>query len=267
MKARGFVIFLLLLASLSFGGYIVYDKFIAKDTKEDCKTEEKKDKKEDVEEGKAVDLTENNVSTLMIKINNLNTFLYSQYPITDVKSLENQLVLRTGTVLLKDGIVTNSGIVGFSSNKLVEEIVSYFGSDYPYKLEDIQCHAGDGVLYHYDTQTSEYKVTGTHGHDGGSYRRNKAYFQDGTYDEATGTYVIHAKVLYAAECGGTCGPRVEFYGDTKSTEPVYTAQQDTEFDVAYQASVDKIPVTTYTFIKNSDGGFGLKSVTMQTNEA
>lgn len=262
MKGRGFVIFLLLLASLSFGGYIVYDKFVVKDVKEECKNTNTKKEKEVKEEGKKVDLTEKDVATFIRKITFLNAYLSGQYPIDDVKNIPNQVVLMSGAVLTGDGVVTQSGITGFTTDKLIEGIVSYFGADYPYKLEDIQCHAGDGILYKLDNQTNQYSFYGNHGHDGISSRRNKVYFQDGIYDAAVDTYTIRTKVLYTAECGGTCGPRLSFYGDIKSTEAIYTAQQDTEFDVAYQAASDKIPVTTYTFIKNSDGGYGLKSITV-----
>ncbi len=262
MKNKGLVvvIIVLLLGLCGSVGYIVYDKVMVKDS---VVSVEEKEKNEEKEKVSVKELTEKDVSTFIQKIDFFNTFFSNHYPIEDVSKLSNQDVLLLGEVYAERGLYTQGGVTGLTGDMLRESVISIFGADYPLKLEDINCFMGDGVLYQYNSQNNEFHMVGNHGHDGIGGGRNKAYFQDGTYNPETDTYEIHVKVVSSSGCGGTCGPRVDFYDAFHFDKSIYDTQEDTDYDVVYKEVSDKLSIVTYQFIKNSDGGYGLKSVTME----
>lgn len=253
------IIIILLLICFCLGGFIFLNRekvFVKRDITSTKKlTNNNKGTAEEIKE-----LSEKEARTFMGKIENFNTYLSKKYPIEDVNSLSNDEVLQFGETFLIRNIYTNGGIIGFSGARLKNEIVSYFGADYSFELKDIPCHAGDGVLYQYNASNDEYWMVGQHGHGGPGASRNKAYFQEGIYDKNADTYTIKVKVVSADDCGDICGPSSNFYDAFDLTTPIYNAQDDTEYDVVYKAVSDKLSIISYTFIGNSDGGYGLKSV-------
>ena len=261
MRNKGliFVIIILLLGLCGSVGYIVYDKVMVKDG---VIQNEVKEEKQDKEEVTSKALTENDVTTFMRRIDFFNTFFSKHYPIEDVSKLSNQDVLSLGEIYATRGMYTEGMITGFTGETILEGVTSTIGADYPVKLEDINCHMGDGVLYQYNASTDRYQRVGNHGHDGIGGARNKAFFQDGTYNPKTDTYEIHVKVVSSDGCGGTCGPRIDFYNGFNFDTKIYNTQEDTDYDVVYKEVSDQLSIVTYTFVKNSDGGYGLKSVNM-----
>lgn len=259
MKNKGliFVIIILILGLCGSVGYIVFDKVMVK---------EEVVQKEEKEKGKTTPikkLTENDATTFIRRIDFFNTFFSKHYPIEDVSKLSNQDVLLLGEIYATRGLFTEGGVSGFTADALREGVVATVGADYPVKMEDINCYMGDGVLYQYNANIDEFHQIGNHGHDGIGVERNKAYFQDGTYNSETDTYEIHVKVVSSYGCGGTCGPRVDFYNGFDYDKAIYNTEEDTDYDVVYKEISDKLSIITYSFIKNSDGGYGLKSVTMK----
>lgn len=263
MKSKGLIviIIILLLGLCGSVGYIVYDKVMVQEGVAQ-KEEKEKEKEQDKEEVSIKKLTEKDVTTFMYRIDFFNTFFSKKYPIEDVSKLSNQDVLLLGEIYVTRGLFTQGSVTGFTGDVIREGIVTTLGADYPIKMEDINCYMGDGTLYQYNASMDEFHMIGNHGHDGIGGFRNKAYFQDGTYDEETGTYEIHVKVVSSSSCGGTCGPRTDFYNGFNYNETIYNTNEDTEYDVVYKEISDKLSIVTYTFVKNSDGGYGLKSVTM-----
>lgn len=263
MKNKSIIVIIILLLGLCGSvGYIVYDKLVVDDG---VSTESNNIEKTDVKENDSSNvkqLEEKNAVTFMRKINYLNTYFYEHYPIEDTLRLDNADVLKMGEKIVLDSVSTYGGIAGFSGERMRDAVASYFGSDYPLKLEDIKCFVGDGVWLQYDLSNDYYSKVGNHGHGGEGSGRSKAYFQDGTYDKETDTYVIHAKVLSSDSVGELGGPRVRFYDQFRFDQPIYDTQkdEDTDYDVVYKEVSDKLSIVTYTFVKNSDGGYGLKSV-------
>ena len=253
------IIITLLLICFCLGGFIFLNRekvFVKKNITSTKNTaNDSKEKTEGIKE-----LSEKEARTFMRKIEKFNIYLSKKYPIEDVNNLSNDEVLQFGETFLIRNIYTNGGIIGFSGARLKDEIVSYFGADYSFELKDIPCHAGDGVLYQYNASNDEYWMVGQHGHGGSGASRNKAYFQEGIYDKNADTYTIKVKVVSADDCGDICGPSANFYDAFDFTKSIYNAQDDTEYDVVYKALSDKLSIISYTFIGNSDGGYGLKSV-------
>ena len=264
MKNKGLVaiIIILLLGLCGSVGYIVYDKVMVQE--EIVQKEGKNSKGEKgVEEKSNKSLTEKDVSVFMKKIDFLNTYYSKKYPVEDISKISNQDVLLLGEVYASHGIFTQGGVTGFTGNVIREGVISIIGSDYSVKMEDINCFAGDGVLYQYNASTDEYHKIGNHGHDGIRSERNKAFFQDGTYDLEKDMYEIRVKVVSSDGCGGTCGPRINFYDAFQLDKVIYNTEEDTDYDTVYQKVSDQLSTITYQFIKNSDGGYGLKSVTLK----
>ncbi len=268
MKNKGLVvinIFLLLSLSATIG-YIIYDKMNTHESPI-SKTDSTEIIKEEKEEEKIViNVQEKDVSSLMRKINTINIYMTEDYPFIDIKDIPNQVILEISELIAVRGLGTQGMISSIDADKIVDTLVDYFGSDYQYKLENINCHVDDGVLYQYNAENNDFTITGNHGHDGHNSDRNKAYFVDAIYNKLTETYTINTKIVSAGTCGGTCGPRVDFYGNFNYNEKLLHTEEDTDFDTAYQLISEKIPVTTYTFSKNSGGDYGLKSVQLSTLE-
>jgi len=260
MKKYIIIIIVLLMIICGLTAYIVFGE------KSNQKTITNNERPKVVEEKTDVTtLSEGGVATYLQKINMLNNRFYYHIPFSDVKDISNQEALQLASIYVVGNISTASSqpILGFGSGKIVEGLNYFFGSDYEYKLEDINCESNDGIIFKYNKENEMFERVGIHGHDGFTNVRTKAFFQDATLDEEKGEITINVKVLNAGNCAGTCGPKNSFSGGIYSDHKnriVYEAKEETSFEDAYAHCSKDIPITTYKFIKNKDQNYGIKSI-------
>lgn len=247
------VLLVLLLALCGTSGFIFYDKVLNK--KEEGTTVEKQEK----EDNKPVALAENDVLGYLNKMEYVNERFSDMLPIQDTRTLDNKDVFLR---IFHD--VRNNLNFNFTEAEFKEHLSSLFGYDYPFVNSDVDCPAGDGILYHYDSEKKEYIFQGTHGHDGTGFSNNKVYFQDASVDNEKGVMTIHAKVVLLARCGGVCGP-ISTYYTIGNKEPIFEAKdpENTTIDDVYKEVSSTLPIVTYTFVRNSDYNYGLKSITVE----
>ena len=263
------VIILLILVIVGLALYICYDKGIVFKKEVSDKTV-KEEKKKKAEENTITNLTDADVSSIISQLDVYNSYFSGNYPINNVSELSNQSILEFAS---RNVTMTNSSFTSSDVDKVVKK---YFGNDFKYTNEDINCFVGDGVLYRYDSATGKYAFATdvNHGHGGGGSYRTKTYFQDGTYDKNNDIYTLNVKVLYGPNAGDTYGPVDSFYSNAKDAmeykNELYKINVDDisgddsgYYDEAYKNVKDKLPITTYTLKKDGSGNYGLVSIVIK----
>ena len=177
----------------------------------------------------------------------------------------------SSSVLGKDSaeIYAKNGRQELADKELAEIKVleKYFGDNHPYIHEDIQCFLGDGVLYRYDSAKREYFFQDIHGHGGAGIYPAEIYYLDGQKKDEV--YTVRVNVLYGDYCYGTCGPVTGYYKsaiDSRNGENPVLGGFGDYYEITekeYQSVKDNLPVTTFTFIRDKDGNYGLESVTVE----
>ena len=250
---RVIVIIILIIALLGISGYIIYDKTINKE-------EPGKEKKEPkIKEPEIKEVTEEEKNTLLEQINVYTPYFADNYPITEKSTLDNQEVLYFASMQLENKFSD------FMESDLEKVLEKYFGKDHPYVHEDIDCFAGDGVLYKYDSAKRTYEYEDMHAHGGKTIYRSTVFFVEGKSEDDT-TYKIQTQILYTTSAGDTVGPRDRYYTSANQEYDDYILGpygEDHEVtEEEYQSIKNKIPITTFTFEKDEDNNYGLKSVTI-----
>ena len=255
------IIIILVIALLGTSGYIIYDKVI---TKEDEKQEKKPPKEEQEQQPVARNITEEEQTILLDQITAYTTYFADSYPITEETPLDNWEALTFATMQLE------SRFSDFMESDLEKVLEQYFGKNHPYIHEDINCFAGDGVLYKYDSAKRTYTYQDIHAHGGRTTFRPTIYILEGTVKDNT-TYEVTTQILYANNAGDTVGPRERYYitanrnQTAEDYEDCILGPYGVEHEVTeeeYQSIKDQIPITTFTFEKDEDNNYGLKSVTI-----
>ena len=142
-------------------------------------------------------------------------------------------------------------------------ITKTFGKDHKFELENVNCPAGDDLLYEYNTETNSLERRGEHGHGGPGYNRNKIFLIEATKTKEE--IVIKTRVLYAGLCSDVCGPIENIYKDAKATESIYQPTEEYEdeakvYKEAYEKVKDKLPTTTFIYKKQSNNNYGLSEI-------
>ena len=242
------VIIILIIALLGITGYIIYDKVINKE-------EIRKEKNEP----EIKEVTEEEKNTLLEQINVYTPYFADNYPIPEKSTLDNQEVLYFASMQLENKFSD------FMESDLEKVLEKYFGKDHPYVHEDIDCFAGDGVLYKYDSAKRTYEYEDMHAHGGKTIYRSTVFFVEGKSEDDT-TYKIQTQILYTTSAGDTVGPRDRYYTSANQEYDDYILGpygEDHEVtEEEYQSIKNKIPITTFTFEKDEDNNYGLKSVTI-----
>ena len=255
------IIIILVIALLATSGYIIYDKVIKKEeVTEENKTQEEEQEQQPVTRN----ITEEEQTILLDQMTAYTTYFADSYPITEETPLDNWEALTFATTQLQ---TTFSDFMESDLEKVLEQ---YFGKNHPYIHEDINCFAGDGVLYKYDSAKRTYTYQDMHAHGGRTTFRPNGYILEGTVEDDT-TYEVTTQILYANNAGDTTGPRERYY-ITANRNPTAEEYEDcilgpygVEHEVTeeeYQSIKDQIPITTFTFEKDEDNNYGLKSVTI-----
>ena len=220
---------------------------------ENQKTDETKEEVKEVEKT----LTEGEVSSQLEILGLFTNQFADKYPL-ETKAFSNEDVLQYVTIRVRNG-------ESFSATLVSDYIEKLFGKDYSYHHEDVNCGAGDGIIYKYDASTQTYTFTGSHGHGGPGASRSKIYFVSAI--EKGDTLTINTKILYGGWCGDTCGPIMNFYAKYPFDTSIYDVpDSDLEkdnYDVVYEQKKDLLPITSFIYKKQSDGNFGLVEVKIQ----
>ncbi len=254
-KSSGVWIVVALVVVLIIGigiGVLVPPMLQKKDT--NTPNTEEKDAKEEVKDT-IVEVSEDEITAYKKIIHYANTFYIPALLESD--KINNQDLLYSSWMIAKEEgkADTESDI----SKEQMKEFVSYiFGADYSYQDEDITCGLGDGNLYNFDG--TAYHRGGAHGHGGKAVNRSQEYFVAANRNETKNELMIQMKVLYGPTCS-VCGPSSEYY-QIPGGKVLYKTDdpEHTSYDDVYEKIKDQIPVTTYTFKKDSKGGYGLSSV-------
>lgn len=258
-KSKKLIITIIVMALIIFGlgSYITYDKVFTNKQKPKMK-QSRKIKKINLES-----IQDNELEVLMKQIDAYNTHLSNSYPITEVTRIDNQAILNFGYKNIED--ITN----GFTKQQLADVIKKYFGNEFKYTDEDINCHINDGILYKYENDS--YTLSGTHGHDGPGYEQGKTFYLTGSHNKETGEYELKTKILYGPRINGIGGPITSFYKNPSNKGLVYEVDvndldnwinnfTDEKYDEIYKEVKDKLPITVFTFKKDSEGNYGLIKV-------
>lgn len=250
------IIIILIIALLGSISYIVYDKVLKEE-----KIEEKEQEKPKKEQNKSAEkraLTNEEQAQILTQIKEYTSILAALYPITEDHPLTNQDVLNFALLKMED---LGKNMMESDIEKILQ---TYFGTNHPYIHEDIDCFAGDGVLYKYNSAKREYIFQNTHSHGGpGSYFL-EVFYIDGTVEE--NKYTVNVNIVYGDYCGGVCGPSLSYYKNQKDSinreNPILGPYEESH-DITneeYDTIKSSLPVTTFTFEKDEKNNYGLKIV-------
>ncbi len=232
------ILVLLLLLSLGYIGYFEYMK--------------KQDEKPLKKDGARKEMYYSEVSQMLFQIELYNEVFKSEYPISDVNKIENQLKLQFGILALKrDENIHNY----YKIEDLKEMYHNYFVSGFHAIYEDIECRALDDALYKLDNERKTYTFVDTHEHGGGPSMDTDTYFVSSKIEG--NHYMINTHILYSNYCNDTCGPFSGYYSSYQDC--IYSKNQVMNTKNQYHEIKDDLPITTFTFVKDKNY-FRLESV-------
>lgn len=263
----GILIGLLIALVIGLTGFIIYDKVLVDDednkqvVNSDTTNNAEKEENDSVNDS-LVDISSSELKIILEKINVYDSRFSVSYPIKDFISFSKNMSNQDKLSFLYSNLSDYSYGQSFSKNDLGEVASKYFYDSFSYKDENIICNLGHN-FYNYDSNTKIYTSDNEHpGHGGEGFGRDKFYFVNGFYDDKNNEYIVNGKILYGDYCPDICGPIQEYY-DSNNRKNVIYKNNDGEIsdDEVYELVKDKLPITTYKFIKNSSNEIVLKSVT------
>lgn len=272
------IFFTILIILLAVGAFFLGKNFEQKDSKENNKVTDGENNGES-----SRNLTDSEKEELISMIEKgYNIYLsgyFSEMDSENVQKITNQELLTIGYHLLYletdfSLVDDNSNYNSFKGSQLKDVLIKYFGTNKSIILEDIICDADNEILYKYDKNSDTYTfndINNIHAH-GGSEKISSSkilIIEDKIENESEIT--IKAKVLYGNYCGSTCAPDNAYYSsyrDSKNHQvPVigdYNSDSEIELtDSLIKENQNKIPTTTYKLIKDNNGNYELKSVTIE----
>lgn len=227
------VVVILVLLVLGLGGYIVYDKML---TKESTETKDSEATEKNVEEKENLDEIANK---LVEKLNKYDVDYYdSKGNVVFADLSDNDKML---------GAYVYSNTYGSLKKTIVDDYFNnLFGvelSNYP----DLNCWAGDGALFKYNSATGEYEAIGNHGH-GGLASIKSVTMKYNKIDKVDGEYVITVTKVFGPTQGIDYeSPENAFYADSKFTVKLDGLKQFTKTDSSgnWDTNIDKDAVKKY----------------------
>lgn len=209
------------------------------------------------------EISANYLGDLLTKINVYDINFNRDYPIDNFNQYANNLSNNDKLYFLYSNIGDGFSN-GFRKDNLNSVVSRYFNDDFNYIDGDVYCRL-DHILYRYNDQNGKYTVATDHpGHGGSGYYQNLTYFINGYIEN--GEYIINTKILYGDYCGEICGPILKFYDNSNRDNLVYEDKDFGEglsYDEIYKLVEDKLPITTYKFVRNNSYELVLSSVTVQ----
>ena len=249
-----------------FGGIYYYKNSIEnkpeeKEEKKESKTEEKKSTVQKVE------LSENDISKYDLVMEKMTFFLAGFYPVNNISDIsKDEFMLKMWSLCEKCRSVSTVGS-SFDRADFASVIKEYFGSDFNYQDGDIIY--GTEKLYTYDANTQKYTRVNEAAYGEISRFEFKKYFQKAEEDKENGKLTIQYKIIYTGYLRGIAGPSTKLYvtaKDAMNLNATYELESgkyiDNVSDIDKYADkvLDKTPITTFHFERDSEGNYGLKSI-------
>lgn len=227
------------LCVLGLLGYIVYDKIQEKETRNAPII--------DVEE--KTDLKEADVEDLLKRIDEMNTALYKEYPISDVNKLSTRAVLSIG--------FNNIYGANYIPSSYIENHIKYIiGDNVNIKHEDYLCTLDNVAFWKYED--GNYIFNQEHpGHGGGNGYIITTFFKDASMDDDTIT--INTNILYEPASDVWGGPTTSYKASPDGEYVLNDIQRDS-LKSEYEKIKDTLPITTFTFKRSKMGGYNLETV-------
>lgn len=151
---------------------------------------------------------------------------------------------------------------GFTKKELRDIAFNYFGESFSYIDENIYCDEFDHVIFEYNTKKEKYEYNINHPGHGGYTCFSNVYFVDDKIDN--NTYTMNVKILYSDTCGDIGESfSSKYYSDKELNNLVYDNTENNTHDEVYEVIKDKLPTTTYKFVKNSSNEYILSSVSVK----
>lgn len=271
------VFFTILIILLVIGAFFLGKNFEQKNSKENSETNKVTNGESNDKSSRNLTVAEKEELTDMIE-NGYNIYLSSYFKEMNsgnIPNLTNQELLTIGYHLylnnLKDKTVSSDNFKGAQIKNLLSK---YFGKNKTIVLEDIICENDNEVLYKYDKNSDTYTFNNSnniHGHGSrGRISLSKILITEAKIENES-EITINAKVLYGNYCSDVCIPDNAYYSSyidaAAHQNPVigdYLVETKIELtDSLIEENQDKIPTTTYKLIKDNDGNYELKSVTIE----
>ena len=279
------IILLTVLIIMGLAGFIVYDKVIKKDGKENnTQINTSNPKSNNKNSSNQNNSKENDEEDKMVQLVDKYNSVFAKYlKLEDVNKIPNQLKLK----FLMHQI--DEYYNGFTVNTLKEIANRYFDKDFTFTNEDIKDDLG--ILAKYDSSTEAYEWVAS-GHDGGDSDMgysSKSFLVDSNYNEKTKLYEVKVKSYYTY-CTDVC-MIVDVYGSPNTndlilsinTEDVNRTEADSKAKVfldcdknsknyngniceediremASEIASEYVKEKTYYFTKLENGNYALKKV-------
>lgn len=246
--------------------FICYDKLFKSDeksnnTNKENTQEETKNNENNKENDETKEITVDELNLLTEKSNNYVEYYSFQeiLPITNISSIDNQVLLNYAVIELN----FKETITAQEVEKIIRDFV---GSGYTLKHQDIKCDSDEEQpLYTYDSNTKTYIENSYHdGHGGNGRYAYTKYI--GSY-KSNNNYILNFKIVYSNNISDE-GVAYQYYtnvNDSNNGENILYEFDDygDMNDEIFKTFEEKVPTTTFTYEKNSDGTFNLKSITIK----
>lgn len=228
-----------ILCVLGLLGYIVYDKVQEKENRNAPII--------DIE--KETSLKEADVEDLLKRIDEMNTALYKEYPISDVNSLPTRAVLSIG--------FNNIYGANYIPSSYIENHIKYIiGDNVNIKHEDYLCTLDNVAFWKYED--GNYIFNQEHpGHGGGNGYIITTFFKDASMDDDTIT--INTNILYEPASDVWGGPTTSYKASPDGEYVLNDIQRDS-LKSEYEKIKDTLPITTFTFKRSKMAGYNLETV-------
>ena len=243
----GILIGVLITLVIGLSAFIIYDKFLSN-------TNSNNDNNNGTVNNEIINLSESEGKELFEKIKVYNDRFIDYYTQDGIKTTNNEILY-----FLAMQHYNNEG-KSFTVADLKETANKYLVDDIKVTYESIRFPGYEQIIF-YELEGDTYKDLKPGVGGPGGYMMGE-YYIDGTYNKTKDTYVINTKLLFNRFCPDVCGPHNSYYSDRNQNNVVYTNNSDIymSIDSVYQLVKDKLPITSYTFTKNSSGNYVLSGV-------
>lgn len=254
------ILSIILAALISY--IVVNEKYYSDPPEEQIEEKNNEDNNENNENNKNIrDLTQVEIDILKNQIEKTSQYFAQYFPINSIDNISNQDLLQNMY------IISESSYPSFSATQIDETTKKYFGNNKKIIHEDILCQYKEHeALYLYDVNTHSYNYNINHaGHGGTAFiSRTKAFEVKGIIENEN-IVTVTAKILYGNYCSDTCIGGYSYYASipNESALLLFQSTEPEEFiitDEKYNEVANQVPITTFTFEKDSEGNYGLKAV-------
>lgn len=250
-----------LLIGLIFGGNL-----LSNDDKNEENNVSENDNKNEKEEQKIINLSTSEGKNFFEKVTIYNDYFLKDYSVTGLKNASNNTILYF-LVSELDGFDggTSLGKIGFTTTDLQKVADKYISNDIKINYTNILVPQHEEAILYKLNQNGKYEYNDELGIGGPGAYVMEEYYIDGYYNKTKDEYTINTKLLYNQWCPDICSRHDSYYSDSALNNVVYTNNSNSYMELTdvYDLVKDKLPITSYTFVKNSSGNYVLNSVTVK----